>query len=844
MFKRLPWARQERSYDTRIIADSDCFDLEFYSSSAGIKFKSKSDAVEHYIRTGEALDMLPSHRFNPSHYRFMYADVVASGRCLLAHYVQHGRSEGRLPFVNVGEFESPGERPFTAGRPTIAIVCHELSETGAPILGWNISKCIPENWNVVSINLRGGALASFFAETSSAVFEFGMLRIDHMRGATIAELVLRTIAERFGITHIIANSAVSYPLASAGAYLGIPVTMLVHEFSEYLTRELIQTAVLMSDHVVFSSELTRNSAKDITRLDLSGSSVFPQGRSEIPPVKASAEGRQKLKRALSNAQDSKFVVIGCGHFQIRKGVDSFVSAAKRVADKLGRDQVTFIWAGNGFDPDRDHAYSIWIKDQIKRSGLEDVVHIIPGLDGSDLGQLYGRADAMFLSSRLDPYPNVAIDAISIGLPVVCFAEATGVAEHLLELEDGQQLVAPYLDVVEAADRLVQLWQNKGLRSRLKQQLRGLAKEKFSMKAYVDRILETLPLARQAASKSQTNTKTVLDAKIATLEFLCPPGSSHNMRSAVTEYVRAEEKATKSYSPAKRRLFAGHSIQEYRPSSVGARLDLPPTVRWLSAGRPPGRWARKVVDLSSLVAATDRKIKSAIHIHAHYADVLEYFVQEISGNHSRPDLYVTTSKNSAVQQIEKLLSDYDGVARILKVENRGRDLGPMLVALADTIQMYDVVGHIHTKKSFDVSDRALVEAWVRFLVANTVGSATKSLDKILWLYATNPRIGLSFPEDPNLVGWTENRDIADAMLLELGIDQPTKESIEFPIGNFFFFRPGAIRPVLSRGFRLEDFPDEPLPYDGTSLHALERLWTVLCESQGYDWITTTVPGVSR
>jgi lipopolysaccharide biosynthesis protein len=61
---------------------------------------------------------------------------------------------------------------------------------------------------------------------------------------------------------------------------------------------------------------------------------------------------------------------------------------------------------------------------------------------------------------------------------------------------------------------------------------------------------------------------------------------------------------------------------------------------------------------------------------------------------------------------------------------------------------------------------------------------------------------------------------------------------------FFARPAAIKPLLAANFAFEDFPVEPLPIDGTILHAIERLTPTICESQGFGWQTTMVQGVSR
>ena len=69
---------------------------------------------------------------------------------------------------------------------------------------------------------------------------------------------------------------------------------------------------------------------------------------------------------------------------------------------------------------------------------------------------YELSDILFLSSRLDPLPNVAIDAMFNRLPVICFDNTTGIADHLKENGLGEDCVIPYLNVEQAALRLAEL----------------------------------------------------------------------------------------------------------------------------------------------------------------------------------------------------------------------------------------------------------------------------------------------------------------------------------------------------------------------------------------------------
>ena len=90
---------------------------------------------------------------------------------------------------------------------------------------------------------------------------------------------------------------------------------------------------------------------------------------------------------------------------LRKGIDFFISAADIVHRAIPNRKIRFGWVGKGNQQDQD--YMDYLEEQIERSGLADVFLFIEEVE--DLERIYDRADIYFLSSRLDPLPNVAID---------------------------------------------------------------------------------------------------------------------------------------------------------------------------------------------------------------------------------------------------------------------------------------------------------------------------------------------------------------------------------------------------------------------------------------------------
>jgi lipopolysaccharide biosynthesis protein len=61
---------------------------------------------------------------------------------------------------------------------------------------------------------------------------------------------------------------------------------------------------------------------------------------------------------------------------------------------------------------------------------------------------------------------------------------------------------------------------------------------------------------------------------------------------------------------------------------------------------------------------------------------------------------------------------------------------------------------------------------------------------------------------------------------------------------FWARQGALRSLYALGLQWHDYPAEPVGYDGTMLHAIERLLPQVCLANGYRYAVTHVPGHSR
>lgn len=372
-----------------------------------------------------------------------------------------------------------GKAAFDPRRKTLLICMHDASISGAPVLGLNLASRFSRHYNIVVLLLSGGPLVDDFARVCVAVASPRSGSMRDVSPALLSRLLLARIKRRFGLDLIIANSVECAVAGQAAKMNAVPCLSLVHEFAEYAHPQRLRATLCDADRIVFSSELAARSAAGTAGFDRKKLAVIPQGRSEVP---AGAEDRRYAAFLQKPVDEGDIICLGCGGVEMRKGTDLFIATAITALRKNAR--LRFIWAGDGYRPDSDIRISFWLREQIERSGFRDRIDIIPALSGPALLELYRAAGMMFLSSRLDPLPNVAIDALHEGLPVVCFDRASGLVEYLCTDPVLKDLVVTYLDTDAASTSICRLADDTKLRNETSSRSMALANLLFDMNKYI------------------------------------------------------------------------------------------------------------------------------------------------------------------------------------------------------------------------------------------------------------------------------------------------------------------------------------------------------------------------
>lgn len=245
---------------------------------------------------------------------------------------------------------------------------------------------------------------------------------------------------------------------------------------------------------------------------------------------------------------------------------------------------------------------------------------------------------------------------------------------------------------------------------------------------------------------------------------------------------------------------------------------------------------------------------AVHVHLYYVELLAEFESYLRNIPFSYSLYVTASsladRDSAEQALARLPNLRSAEFRV--VENRGRDIAPMLVGLRQELARHELVLHIHTKVS---PHNPELRGWRTYNLDALLGSANL-IRAIAQLFAADEQLGLLSPiayfpvqalmhEGGNLAIMHElSRRIGENLWQHAGVAKST-----FPAGSMFWIRGAVLRKMQTLNLDLNDFDIENGQTDGTLAHAIERMFPVFTAAEGFqtrcylpsDLFDAVVPG---
>ena len=804
----------------------ESLDIDWNSFSLKNNIAEESDPIAYYIENKDKKNFYINDDFSTQFYRETYPDVAQSGLDLIVHYYSSGIYEGRLGSFQalINEHYITGQHEYNDRLPTIAIACHESSATGAPLVGLNLGLSLCDSYNIIHIVLHESNLQEEFVNNS--IFTLTNLRTK----SSAIEILMNWLNETFKLDSIICNSVETYEILGVVSQFKVPIVSLLHEFSEYTRpRGKVTNTIITSDRVIIPAKIIADSAykEMIEHFGLKNRpnnlTVLPQGKLPFIPESNGVNLSVLELRKKFRINKSDKVIVGAGYVQTRKGVDLFIEAAYKIKQQ-SNISCKFIWVGGGFDPEHDLTCSIWLQSQLEELDLFNDFSFLS--HQKSLDDIFSLADVYLLTSRLDPFPNVVIDALQADLPVVCFDRTTGCADFLKE-NKSNSVVVPFLDTTTMAKKALNFLTTKHKKTGVNRQL---VKDKLCFKNYVDKLIAIIEESKVIIQQRAEIVKTISDSGLFNTSFY---NKGENSKLVIEYYVKTSLNGIHSTSPT-----PGFSVGKWFENNKPENVYTVPLYEQIKSGEPIN--THECIKVTGACQNVSTK-KIAVHLHLYYFDLAEDFAAYFSCLPKGFDLYVTVCEENMEEKVKYAFSDIGaGKIEVVEVENIGRDIAPFFISLKDKIynKGYDVVGHFHSKKSNDV-DQGTGDRWRKYLLTNLIGS--KQLINDIFEPFENKNIGLVFAEDCHNVDFGLNKLFSDKLCDAMNIER-LKIATLFPLGTMFWARPEALSPLFELNM-IDFLQQEPLPYDGSYMHATERLISHVVVKTGFKFKTVHVTGSS-
>jgi glycosyltransferase involved in cell wall biosynthesis len=323
-----------------------------------------------------------------------------------------------------------------AAPPRLLLVGHDAFPSGAQMLLLEIGRTLrrESGIEIEYLLLDGGRLEEQYRGVAPVTVAAGEAAIR----ARAAALAAR------GFTAAIVNTTAASRAIPLLAEAGIRAVQLVHELPRLIREKHLadgaRAGLSAAEHVVFPAPFVRDAVLAELGLPVQAKAVVrPQGL--YKPIPADPSGAARIRRELG-IQPGEGLLLGIGYADLRKGFDLFLQLW-RVLQWRGRRRVHVCWLG-----DMDPGMQGWLAEELAAAQATGSFHL-PGRR-SDVGAFLNAADGLALTSREDPFPSVALEALAAGVPVFAFDRSGGIPDLVRERAEFGA-VLPYGDVTAMAE---------------------------------------------------------------------------------------------------------------------------------------------------------------------------------------------------------------------------------------------------------------------------------------------------------------------------------------------------------------------------------------------------------
>ena len=446
-------------------------------------FRGVNPSWDNTARRGKSATVLVGS--NPADYRRWLENAVADTTARFSN------PQERLIFLNAwnewaeGAYLEPDEKhgyafleatraALVPAAKRIVLVVHDLYRHGAQFLALNLGRTLRERYGfeIATLACGDGELGPAFEELGP------LIRATPGIGAAVAREL-----QAAGYTHAFVNSAASGWMAPHLAAAKIECIGLVHELPEIIETMKLEDSVRAMNEasraVIFPSAVVRDRVGEGVEISWRNALVLPQGhfkRDCVADAAAKERARRRLAQQFGLPENARFI-LGVAYGDERKGVDIFIRWALALIDR--RDDAHAIWLG-AIDPVMQPVCDALLA----RAGDKAKRILFPGFR-ADTADFYAGADIYALSSREDPFPSTALDALASAAPVL-MVSGTGGIEDLVD--KGCVVALASDDPALFADEAARLLDDDATRRRMGEAGRDLIRADFGFASYVGDLL--------------------------------------------------------------------------------------------------------------------------------------------------------------------------------------------------------------------------------------------------------------------------------------------------------------------------------------------------------------------
>lgn len=747
--------------------------------------------------------------FNSSLYQELYDDVATSGKNPRKHYRGIGRHEGRLykrsTFVKKIDLNND--------KDTIIFCCDDEHEN---LFFLEAIKNYSKTFNIVAVSNSYHLNESYLPYCDWFIVN----KIFDRTRDYAAELIGKLVAAprlKFVISNIYEGGS----------------------FYRHLQKAKIASVLIIGGDLAFGKSDLSHGLRSATRVIYTNESYaekvlydYMYGYPDQVTILSSASRNVDFLTAQNDAK----VIIGYGDVSFADGFDLFAKIANLYKAKYPNDAAEFVWLralNNGSNFSRFEQNQNWLQIQ----HADDSFRILSTKCLTD--DYYKKASVFFDTSRLSNKISHVKSALQAGkavfalegtMPLSSLYEKSGIGYHyLLNQTNNQSFVEKLHNHFTSSPKISH------------DQLRDLSTEIGGVDQFVAQLLAIGSEAACQIKQEAADAIELFEKKEFDYKFWAGDHTTFFARASIKQYIRSWKSGVYP-----RRPCAG-----FQPGIYAEHHDLGPErkdpfLHYLNTGKPNGPWKWDILTQQVKISKAALNQKIALQIHAYYIEKLETMLIALLANEVRPDLFISVKDEAGKKIAENLLKDYPAKVEILIAPNRGRDIGPLLTLFREQLRTgYDIIGHMHSKTSVHIQDRSYAELWEKYLTTNLLGDGkkNKAADTIIQTLYDDEGINLIFPDDRNGISWAKNRPAAQRLAPRLGVEQ-LPNYINFPVGTMFWATNRLMQPFFDLELDWSDYLREPLPVDGTNLHAIERLFGVMNQKISNKVVCTMFGNIKR